>query len=451
MDKLLGDIDALKACFMTGGRTETACPPDWQGFDDLSLLALTGQFTRIATRPASGADIALRPEIPALDLPPLAENLRPQLRRALEAKMVLGIDLIRLLASRGFGVNPVDWMPKRADTDLPPAYDAWLDWLENMPTPDAQDDLSAETWDEFPAHSRHRDLTALHGTNAEAARGIVTEIAPGLAADQRLRMLECLRANLTDGDKELLESFANDRSAKVKSFTRVQLARLGADASFGGQAAQELPDYIEVGRAGILSRRKIILGRKLKNDAQRKRRRKVFGQISLHDLASAVDVSPDDFVEMWELGHATDEVADVVAVSGTDHQVERLVERIMEDTSPVPQALMDRLTPARRTQFGLRVLMDDDWRLTETRQWCPAPETMLELGMIAKVKALPELIKLAADPEQANQDHLIADALHFLGLISTREAAEALLEQLLAAGVMSVDPRLTILRLNAAL
>lgn len=111
MDRLLAEIDVLKARWMTGGAGDAAGPEAWHGIDELGQLALAGQFLRTATRPAAARSPAFAPEIPALPLAPLPEPLRPVFRRALEAKAAAAADIVRLIAARGFGVNPSDWMP----------------------------------------------------------------------------------------------------------------------------------------------------------------------------------------------------------------------------------------------------------------------------------------------------------------------------------------------------
>ena len=71
--------------------------------------------------------------------------------------------------------------------------------------------------------------------------------------------------------------------------------------------------------------------------------------------------------------------------------------------------------------------------------------------MVVLIKSLRETIKSAVATEKRGDDIRVTEALTFLGLLADRPAAERLLEQLTAAGVMAVDPRLTLLRLNAAL
>lgn len=188
-----------------------------------------------------------------------------------------------LLASRGRCVNPLDWMPKRSDTGLPPLYTPWRDWLEGGTAQEAV--LNAENWDEQPPHSRYTDLEELHRAEPEAARELIAAVAPTVAADQRLRLLDCVRHALTEADAPLLASFLKDRSSKVQAQVKTQLARLGRlSDEDDAEAMAEAPDFIELQRSGILSRRKVVTGRKLKNDAQRRRRRGVLGRLTVGQL-----------------------------------------------------------------------------------------------------------------------------------------------------------------------
>ncbi len=451
MHKTLDDINALKARWMTGSGNEKACPQEWEGLDELSLLALAGQFSRIATRPVSPGDLQVRPDIPSLPLPTMPPELRPQFRRILSGKLTSPEQVVSLITARGYCVNPIDWMPKRSDVDLPRVYDSWRDWLDGNTVDAAHDVLSAETWDSFPAHSRYSELTVMHGAHSDAARGLIATVAPTLPAEQRLRMLECLRNGLSGADKPLLETFSGDRSSKVQAFVKLQLARLGHNAVSDREASAELTDFIELQRAGMLSRRKVVRARKLKNDAQRKRRKAVLGRMSLQGISDMLDLDANDIVEMWDFGGATDEIAEVIATSGTDDQVDRFAERLVEHDTTVSQSFIDRVSPAQQRVLGLRVMMKDDWRLAQTMPWFTDPDGSVALPQVDKCDALTELIALAVQTEKPAQEQAVAAALNFLGLIAAREAAASLVERLTAAGVMTVDHRLTLLRLNAAL
>ena len=113
--------------------------------------------------------------------------------------------------------------------------------------------------------------------------------------------------------------------------------------------------------------------------------------------------------------------------------------------------MMARLSSKQKTQLGLRILAKDDWTFSKSMAWFPSPDGSIPLSQIDLCTGLAELIMLAAQDDKTGREQTITTALNFLGLIADRDAATTLVERLLAAGIMAVDPRLTLLRLNAAL
>ena len=451
MDKVVAEIESMKARWMTGGAAAGLGPGDWQEMDELALLALAGQFTRIAMRPATASGTTLRPDIPDLGLPPMPEALRPQFRRILDSKLAEAPQVVRLITARGYCVNPIDWMPKRNDTDLPPIYETWRDWLDGNLPAQHKDGLTAETWDAFAPGQRYQELTRLHRDTPEAARALIAEIAPALAAEQRLRMLQCLRPALTQGDADLLDGFVNDRSSKVQALIKTQLARLGTGPETDAEALAELTDYVELAKAGLLSRKRVVKPRKLKNKAQRQRRAMVFAKVSLAAFAEVLGISPDEAIDTWAFGDGTDDFMAMVGASATDVQVLRLTERAMAEQIHTAPPLMDRLDAEMRLEIGLRLLKDDEFGLPRVQEWITAPEGNVDWATISRIKHIPKLSASIVEPQSPRDEGLATQSLAFLGLLSDREAAARLLETLTTAGVMAVDPRLTLLRLNAAL
>ena len=450
MDEIVQQLDALKAQWMTGGAGSGAGPAAWRDLDALSQLALAGQFRRIAMRPAEPGTTVLRPDLPELDQPPLPAALRAQLRRILDAKAFPVVQVIRLIAARGYGVNPIDWMPRPGDADLPALYEPWRDWLAGHVTV-ATTELNAETWEDFAPGRRNQELTRLHRDSPEAARTLVAAIAPKLAAEQRLRLLQCLRPSLSAADAELLSGFLTDRSSKVQALVKTQLARLGAGLDADSDAVAQIADFVELAKAGILSRRRVVTARALKTTAQRTRRSKVFADVPLTALAGVLGLGPDEVIEAWKFGDGDEDFCVLVAASGTDAQVQRLIDRACEAGLLLPRPLMERLDDATRLRLALRVLEKDDVFLTQTREWITAPDGTVGWEAVSRMKALPQLVQQAVEAEHRHQEAFVAQALAFLGLLVDRDAAERLIETLTTAGVMAVDPRLTLLRLNAAL
>lgn len=311
--------------------------------------------------------------------------------------------------------------------------------------------MTAENWGLLPPHGRYRDLAALHRSDPAAARALVAAVAPGLAADQRLRMLETLRPALGAGDADLLEDFAADRSSKVQALVRRQLAGLGRMTNGTVDALAEVGDYLKTKRVGLIARGTAVGAVKLKTNAQRARRGDILGRLALDGLAGALDLAADALVEHWDFGDATDVLFNVVAASGTDAQATRFATRALEHGVEVPEAVRDRLDDATRAGFAVRVLADDDWHLPSTRAWLARPVGQLDVTALAGAKHLPELVGRAVAEDKPAEAAKVAAALAFLGHALTRDAVSQLLDNLTKAGLMVVDPRLTLLRLNAAL
>jgi len=320
----------------------------------------------------------------------------------------------------------------------------------NLPAETGDEELSVETWDFVAPSRRYVMLTDLHRSDPGVARALIAEMAPKVAADQRLRLLQCLRWSLTDDDIDLLKSFEGDRSSKVQVLVKTQLARLGTGVDSDAEAAAEVTDYVEVAKAGILSRKRVVTARKLKTDAQKKRRAQVFAKMSLGGLADALGVSADEVIDTWEFGDGTNELVGLVAATGNDAQVNTLARRAIEAKDLTPDPLIARLDKDTRLAFGLEVLAHDSMNLPAARQWIAEPEGNVSWDALQSLPFKDYASAMAESKNRATEAQA-AEGIIFLGLIADRDAANRILETIVASGVLAVDPRLTLLRLNAAL
>ncbi|TIO88549.1 MAG: hypothetical protein E5X92_28890, partial [Mesorhizobium sp.] len=79
--------------------------------------------------------------------------LRPLLRAALKyaADARLKTRVATLVASRGFVLHPMDWMPAASDQESPDIYAPWVDWQAGADgdRQSRRGQLTAETWDDF--------------------------------------------------------------------------------------------------------------------------------------------------------------------------------------------------------------------------------------------------------------------------------------------------------------
>src|SRR5215204_1701295 len=127
----------MRDCWITGGTTFDLAPGAWKEIagsaspDELErrLLAIAAQALDTALRPAAPKMLKRRPQLPELALPMLPERLRPLLRAALKhaADTRSKSRVVTLVASRGFVLHPMDWMPAASDQSSPDVYAPWVD------------------------------------------------------------------------------------------------------------------------------------------------------------------------------------------------------------------------------------------------------------------------------------------------------------------------------------
>jgi hypothetical protein len=153
MHEVGATITRLKGRWMTGGAGTESIPGEWQALaagdalHELTLLALAGQATRIAFRPAPGAPLAKARPLPQLRPPSLPEALRSQFRSLVATakpdarQMAL---ILTLMARRGHAAHPADWMPGAGDEGLAGIYAPWLDWRDAEDGRAEKDEQSAK-------------------------------------------------------------------------------------------------------------------------------------------------------------------------------------------------------------------------------------------------------------------------------------------------------------------
>ena len=454
MPEIIAHIEDAKARWATGGSAEAACPAEWKNAlgdaPDLALLALAGQFTHLAMRPRPGGPLEERTPLPLLALPTLPEPLRADFRRLLGSKSIAAADVVRLIAARGHVVSPVDWLPGDSDSDLPEIYTPWLDWRAQRAKTD-EPGPTAETWDLWSPQARLAHVDGLRKTDAAAGRALIEEVAPSLAAEPRLRLVSCLAVGLSDADIPYLLSLQADKSQKVQGLAGHFLARLG-QGNVDAELKRELAEFFENTKAGFLSRRRLVKARKLKTQAQRQRRAKLAELVPFIALAEGLSLSGSEVVEAWDFGDGTDEIAAMIATSGSDAEAQGFLERMLDSigVTDAVKPLIDRIPTEKRPALVPQVIARDDASFATTAGLLSATPGVLELSTIQNADAFRQLEK-ALREDEAKAAQTVTAGLANLGLLADREAARALLDQFKQGGMMSADPRLAMLRLNADL
>lgn len=451
-----GQIEDMKARWMTGGSAETACPDDWRASlgarPNLTLVAMAGQFTRIATVPATGEVIGRAP-LPKLALPVIDPALRPLFRRVMDDSSVKAYPVIALLAARGVTAHPADWMPS-ASTEVPDVYGPWIDWMADaVGASDQDDEITAENWETWTPHGRRVALAELRQRTPAAARELIAAKAGDVPAEQRLRLVGVLEDGLSEDDIGLLETLAQDRSGKVQACAVRMLAWLGKSQD-DAAAVAELAAFYERQKAGILSRREVIVACKVKTNAQKSRRLDLAKAVALPAFAGAFGLSADEMIERIVPGEDIEAIIAMVASTGTPAQSARLIARISEQKGFADldiQALGARLETTDRPTLARQRAASDNSAFQTTRDMLGDTLGVLDIDALKAAPAFATLAKhLLKDDGRVAQ--YVTQALTNLGLVATAATAETLLDHFTTqSGLMAADPRLALLRLNAAL
>jgi hypothetical protein len=458
----------MRDCWITGGATFDLAPTDWKTIagdaspdeQERRLLAIAAQALDVALRPAAPKTLKRRPPLPRLALPMLPERLRPLLRAALKNAVDARrkTRVVALVASRGFVLHPMDWMP--SDQNSPDVYAPWIDWQASF---DGErhaplERLTAENWDEFYPAARRIALADMRRTEPASARMLIEAKASGEPAEVRFALIELMRFGLNPEDAPFLKSLSADRSGKVRELAGRLLARLGEHGhlSEGGadDPAVELAAFINEGKSGI-RRRTTYTPAKLKTPAQEKRRAELFETCNLVDLAARFGTTEPEFIGAWQFG--TDNNADIliarmVAASGSDAAVTQMADTLVADGGK-PALFVLHLTPrldSRRKRALVRLILKQANYLSAINLAEGIDAGWLDWDDLSNESALAALRSAVAGNDDAMRRGA-DDILETIGFLATATTAAKLIDEVVAAGMPPAAASLSVLRLNAAL
>lgn len=457
-------LDGVLARWTMGGVGAPAMKP-WAALlgDDpaeaeLRLLALSGQFLGGMVVAAPGSALTALPDLPPLALPSLPDALRPLANRVLARDRDASRRrmLLDLLASRGHAMHPADWLPAVSDEEAPDLYAPWRDWAAGAAgTERGPAALDTESWDDYGPAGRAAALTALRRQDPAAARILLEAKMGGEGAEARFRLLEALATGLSDADAAFLQTLhAGDRAPRVKVLAQTLLARLGRSEEAGGEDVTELAGFFEIQTKGLLRRTKIVAPKPIKTNAQRNRRFALLSSVDIAPFAAALGIASDDLCSMWSWGEDDQLDAGLVVMierSAPDALVVRLLALLTgrgAATVHLMLLLAPRLDHAHR-DAAAKLLLAKGARFLDLLPF--AGGTGSVDGAIAAPAGAALLAGLARKDEDAPRPADLAEELHALGLIASTTAAREAIARLTAIGILAADPRLDMLRLNAAL
>lgn len=462
-DGLLPALAPVLTRWTMGGSAAAVAPEGWRGAlgaesseAELRLLALAGQFLGTLTLVEPASSVEMRPDIPALAKPPLEPPQRPRARRLLAAMRETGQRraLLALLDRRGWTMHPGDWMPGANEDDLPDVYSPWQDWAaQAAPQGPAMDEaISAETWAQFGPAERRVAFATLRRHDPARAAAVLAETIASEPPDRRLLFLGILAAGLSAADAPVLEALLVDRAPRVKAYAAALLARLGHGDARSEDAA-ELAGFFTVKSKGWLRKSVEIAANDMKTPAQRNRRAALLETLSFGAMAQALELTSEDLVAAWPWGkdHFADQaLAEMIERSATDAVVQLAADAMtagnelnLHGLSP----LLPRMAADWRRQLSLQLLVATGASFGQALL-VAGRDGEID-GVMATAVGKRLLAMLAGDSEAKPTDH--AAELQALGLLASREAAVQALNKLVDAGLIASDPRLDMLRLNAAL
>jgi len=285
-----------------------------------------------------------RPPLPALALPMLPERLRPLLSAALKhaADARFKTRVATLVASRGFVLHPMDWMPAASYQESPDVYAPWVDWQAGMDGEQRsrREQLTAETWDDFYPAARRIALADVRRSEPAAARMLIETRDQASRRRSGLHSSKLMRVGLGADDVPFLKSLSADRSGKVRELASRLLARLGehGNPADGGpeDPTTELAAFITEGKSGFIRRRTTYSPVKLKSPAQESRRVDLLQPVTWSILPRAFGKTESDFIGAWQFD--VDDNADLslvrmVAVSGGDAAVALLADTLVAEAA----------------------------------------------------------------------------------------------------------------------
>lgn len=447
----------------TGGAAAPAAPKAWRATiadsgagPELGLLALAGHLLGTMSMTEPPAELTTLPDLPALPLPTLPDALRPLSRRLVLATRDADQRgaMLELLAARGWTMHPGDWMPLAGDEATPEAYAAWRDWAALADGTEAAtrtgEALTGESWDDFGPAGRAAAFARLRRADPGAARILLESRIGSEPAESRLRLVQIVSDGLCDDDRPLLETLLADRAPKVKALATSLLARLGRGGGAADDAA-ELAAFFAIENRGLLRRTRILAPRTLKTTAQTNRRHELLLSIDYPSFAGALGLAPEELVRLWSWDadvRADSGFAAMIAGSASDEIVAATLETLggsadLQRLMP----LLPRLSPAQRAAAARNLLGSRGATFVTAVAIgggrCGSADPLRTSAGAALLDAIGR--------DEGGKNTAVLAELNALGLAASREGAGRAIEMLGKAGLIRSDPRLDMLRLNAAL
>ncbi|MEM8736031.1 MAG: DUF5691 domain-containing protein, partial [Planctomycetota bacterium] len=418
-DDLLVTLQELKKRWMIGGAAIEKLPERWSAIaqsdpsPDAALLAVAGQALQFAVQPVPGDALRTLSPLPQLALPVPPTAARQQIRNLTrvvklpESQMLV---VLEWMANRGYVVHPADYMPTHCER-LPDVYAPWVAWQraeEIQESIEWNAIIDANNWDEWMPAGRRGALDKLRRSDPSAARKLLMEKLASLPAEERFRVVESWSELLSSEDQALLEKFAKDRSGKVRQLIQQYFARIGA-VEHDADEVSEYADFFHVAKHPLRAGHQIS-AKRLKTDAQKRRRSELCSKLSLSSMAQGLGMSSEaDLVDGWEHVdvEASDSFVHLVAATGSQETSALLAGKISTLDgigTEAFQELFNRLNSKSRMGLLPQVMAGDESSFVASILCTGGIDARVPFDRIKSLRPFKELKQLA---EQDNSDSYV--------------------------------------------
>jgi hypothetical protein len=190
----------------------------------------------------------------------------------------------------------------------------------------------------------------------------------------------------------------------------------------------------------------------LKTPAQLNLRHALLTTVDFPSFAAALEVAPDELVELWSWdsdARADAGFAAMIAGSASDRVVAAMLEKLGESGGGLDRLipLLPRLSPEQRASAAASLLgargASFQAAVAVGGGRCAIADPLRTAAGAALLDSIGR--------DEGGRNAALSGELHALGLVASRQGAERAIETLGKAGLIRSDPRLDMLRLNAAL
>ena len=432
------------------------------------MTAEPGQILKIKHRhPEFGSiftnavDEALAARLPPLRLPPMPDSARAAFRALLDYEKPPAngslVDVLQLVEARGYSAHPCDWIPDYSWQYAgrhPRLYQPWVDWLsEQRVTKFHQGNtLTAGNARRWSAGQRSRAVVKMIRDGRRDGFEAAKRFASTQPASIRAELAgACYAWGSFDGSypwqTPLLVYFLDDRAEKVRAIAARNLEKMGSFTTAESYARQ-IADHL------VVTADRVAYRDPPEASGMSFHLFKEFACVTFDILAAALGLAPVELARRADLEDVGKQLMSLAARTGDVEVRSMFATRTLDEGKGgehIPLILFEGVSPE-LWERGLRAMMASPYANSVQEYLGSRTGTMDRATMREWYCSHYITQTVTAEIERGDLPVNIAlDHLRLLGKVVDKAAAAEVLDEALAAGIKSDNPRLTMLKLNLAL